>query len=89
LKGPTCTKRGLVDHMIWEESDLTLTRPRALFVLVRKLGDPLFSGSADIDVGDSTISCSISSSLRSATSSLYRMRKNAPRKDITAANEIN
>lgn len=86
-KGPTCTKRGLVDHMIWGESDLTLTRPRALFV--RKLGDPFFSGSLDIDVGESTISCSISFSSRSATSSLYRMRKNAPRKDITAANEIN
>lgn len=93
LKGPTCTKRGLVDQMIGSsgESVGTLTRPRALFVrepVAREVEKPLFIGSLEMDMGESIIPCSTSSSLRSATSSLYRMRKNAPRKDITAGNEI-
>ena len=95
LKGPACTKRGLVDQMTWFSpgSVLTLTRPRALFVarepLAREVEERLFTGSLEMDVGESTNSCSSSSSSCSATSSLYRTRKNAPKKDITAANEIN
>lgn len=75
LKGPTCTNRGLVDQMTGSsgESVWTLTSPRALFVrepLAREVEKPLFIGSLEMDVGESTISCSISSSSRSATSSL-------------------
>lgn len=91
-QGPTCTKRGLVDLMIWFSGGSVLTL-RGLFVrgkpLPWKLEEPLLSRSFEKDVGESTVSCSASSSSCSATSSLYRMRKNAPRKDITAANKIN
>ena len=93
LKGPTCTKRGLVDQMVgFSGAVWTLTRPRGFVVrtpLAWGLEGTLFVGSLAVDIGESIFSCSTSSSSRSATSSLYRMRKNAPRKDITAANEIN